>query len=56
MNERCQTHTHPLQRNDVFLRQLVSGQRVRHVLPDQLLHTLLSDHGTAGGQREGMNE
>lgn len=39
-------HTYPLQWYDVFVSQLFSGQRIHHVLSDQLLHALLSHHGT----------
>lgn len=36
--------TDPLQRDDVSVAQLVPSHRVHHVLPDQLLHTLLGHH------------
>lgn len=40
--------TYTLQWYDVFVRKLVPGDRIHHVLLDQLLNTLLGHHGTAG--------
>lgn len=50
----CEHHKepYPLQWYDVFIRQLVSSHWVNHVLPDQLLHTLLSDHQPPGHRTE----